>query len=245
MSKLTIQKLCILFGLIGLCVAFGFYIDYQPRKPETSSSLFEKYDEYLKRGRNDVAVLEVYVEPVTKYQDTDYYVTVCNTSNQFVCGTLELLTAKNNVCFSKRYINLKPYEEKMIAIQVSYVPVDYKWKKVSFYDYSYPEVSLNETVSYDFDEDYGYYWKNVITNEKIDAKTCLEYVEYYYVQDILAGTSCSDIFFYEKVNVVYEEKGSQKYPDINSSYMASACDGTKIQIVDLENNEILLEKLLK
>ena len=245
MSKLTIQKILIVLGLIGSCVAFGFYIDYQPRKPETSSSLFEKYDDYLKRGKNDIEVLEVYVEPVTKYQEVDYYVTVCNTSNQFVCGTLELLTAKDKVCFSKRYINLKPLEEKIIAIKVDYVPVDYQWKKVSFYDYSYPMVSLNETVSYDYDADYGYYWKNVITSEEIDAQTCLSYVEYYYIQDILAGTSCSDIFFYQRSNVIYEEKGNQKYPDMNSSYMASACDGSKIQIIDLKTNEILLEKLLK
>ena len=245
MNKLALQKITIVIVLIAICIGFGYYLEIQPRKPENSSSLFSSYEVYMKRASGDIASLEVYVEPVTKYTDYNYYITVCNTSDQFVCGTLELVTAKDRVCYKKRFINLKPYEEKMIAVNLEYVPVDYEWKKVSFYDFTYPEINFNEKVSYDWDETYGYYWMNVITNEKLDAQSCLDYAKRVYVQDILAGSDSMDLFFYYGMEVEYIEKNSQMYPDRNSSYMGVSFDGERIQVVDLETSEIILEKLLK
>ena len=245
MNKLRLQKFSILIVLVCVFVGFLYLIEIQPRKPENASSLFSTYEQYLKRAQGDVGCLEVYVEPVTKYQDYDYYVTVCNTSDQFVCGTLQLVTGQGNVCFEKRYINIKPYEEKVIAIDVEYVPVDYKWKKVSFYDFEYPKVEVETSVSYDYDEDYGYYWMNVMSNEELSADECLEYSERMYIQDILAGSNSNDIFFYDRGEVVYIEKANQQYPDINSSYMAGSFDGEVIQIIDIKTSEIVKEKLLK
>ena len=244
MNKLGFQKLGIVIVLICLFFGFLYVIEIQPRKPENASALFDEFEKYLKKSINDESCLEVYVEPVTKYQDYDYYVTVCNTSNQFVCGTLQLLTGKGNVCFEKRYINIKPYEEKVLVIDVDYVPTDYKWKKLSFYNFDYPEIDVDVSVSYDYDEEYGYYWMNVLSNEKLSVDMCLEYATWVYVQDVLAGSGSRDIFFYNRADVVYEEKMNQQYPDMNSSYLASAFDGEKIQIIDVNSGEIIKEKLL-
>ena len=245
MNKIRIQKLGILIVLVGLFVGFLYMIEIQPRKPENASELFTTYEQYLKRSQGSVDSLEVYVEPVTKYEEYDYYVTVRNASDQFVCGTLQLITGKGNVCFEKRYINIKPYEEKVIVIDVEYAPADYKWKKLSFYDFNYPKVELDISVSYDYDEDYGYYWTNVMSDEELSVDVCLEYATRMYIQDVLAGKNSSDIFFYSRRDVVYIEKANQQYPDMNSSYMASSFDGERIQIVDIETSEIIKEKLLK
>ena len=226
-------------------MGFGYFLSIQPKKPNNSHSLFNEYEKYMSYTKGDAGCLEVYVEPVTKYENYDYYVTVNNTSDAFACGTLQLLSAKDNVCFEKRYINLKPHEEKLIAIDVEMVPVDYIWKKVSFYEYTYPSVDIDETITYDYDDDMGYYWMNVVTNDQLNKEECLNYAMYMYVQDILAGTTSKDIFFYSREDVTFEQKGNQKYPDINSSYFAAAFDGEKVQIVDLNTSKIILEKLLK
>ena len=245
MNKLRNQKIGIVLVLLCLCFGFGYFLHIQPRKPENSSPLFNRYEKYLNYTTGDINSVEVFVEPTTKYQDYDYYVTVHNASNQFVCGTLQLVSAKDNVCFEKRYINLKPFEENIIAIAVDVVPVDYKWKNVSFYEYTYPGIDVETMEAYDYDEAMGYVWMDVITSDALDADACLAYAEYIYVQDILAGSEYVDIFFYTRDDVVYEQKGNENYPDINSAYYASAFDGEKLQIVDLETSKIIKEKLLK
>ncbi|MDD6466733.1 MAG: hypothetical protein PUF50_00935 [Erysipelotrichaceae bacterium] len=247
MKRETIDRLLILVLMVLVGFGFWYYMDQKPRMPIGASDSFSKYDHYLKRVQGDAETIEVYIEPNTRFENYTHTITVVNLTEQFYCGTLKVFDINGEVCYQNRIINLRPKEERMIAVNLSTLPLIYQWEDPLFYRFDYPVAVVDASVSYDgYDE---YYWMNVIVADDVTVEQCLEYAKMIYIEDILAGMDSLDLIFYKRSEVRYEKGNEQSYPVLDTGcYGAILSQKDKtITIVDWkqEKEQILLQCEMK
>lgn len=247
MKKESLQKIIILVMLALVGYGIWYVVDQQPRMPDTANASFSKYNHYLKRKAVD-AELEVYIEPVTRFEAYSHYITVVNPTDDFYCGTLKVWDVYGELCYDKRFLNLRPKEERIFAVKLDALPLDYQWEDVLCYRFTYPEVEVDASVLYDANDE-GYYWMDVIVPDGTSVEQCMEYAERIYIQDILAGMDSLDLVFYYQSDVRYEKKHEVSFPRLDTACFGALLSQKEktIVIVDWENEEeqILLKKEMK
>jgi hypothetical protein len=238
----------IVFMIIG--GGFWYFIDQQPRIPNGARSYVNDYTKYLKRVSGSSDDINVYLEKANDKQMSTHYITVYNKTEGFYCGTLELVDSKNEVIYSRKFVNIRPAEVRIVGIQVNKEPVDYRLKESLFFSYSYPEIESKGFVSNDNDPSLGYAWTNVVfEDEDFTIENCMAYAKNIFVQDVLAGMPSNDVYFYKTSTVEYIEEDGIKFPRTSSNTYVAALDQNSKSVYLAEivngNAEIIATEIVK
>lgn len=225
----VIASLCM---TAGITAAFVWFIWTRPVRPLDAGEDYSRLSSYLSFSFDQKEKIAVSMEET----EDGYLMILENGSDKYWCGKITLTGAGGAAVYQEEFINLAPGGSVRELLGLSRMPEGWKISRSRFYALTYPSPSAKGEVAEDGDSLMGTVWRDVLLDHAdMKEENCLEWGEYLYVQDVLAGREFSAVYFYDREYAEYEVKDGVSFPKQESASFAAVVDRDerKLKLVDV------------
>ncbi len=200
---------------------------------ESSYENVQAYAEYLKKAKGDENDIEGYIDDSTG----EYMVDLMNNSDYFWRGEIIVMDAENQRIGSYETTLVRPHGYYPSYDVMEGVPDTFINKENQFYEFTYPDASVEYELIYDITSDYAEEWYNVLMGEGCSLENVEAAAKYQYAANVITDEYFASYFFYdENYTTYFDEEYEEDYPDTDSAIYGAGMDYSAKTITLYENS---------